>query len=114
LALALASDYQNSLKNYYCRCASFLVCLDESNFSNSRKQDCSAMLNQIVQQRMNNLPKKCQFNDLLQIPQRELVIGWSMKSDKLLLKVTGDFSNTDLREKIKNIKCPTLVLLRIF
>jgi hypothetical protein len=36
-----------------------------------------------------------------------------MKSDrKLLLKMYQIFSNTDLREKIKNIKCPTLVLLR--
>jgi hypothetical protein len=35
----------------------------------------------------------------------------SMKSDRKNFVENVIFSNTDLREKIKNIKCPTLVLL---
>ena len=36
--------------------------------------------------------------------KRELVIGWSMKSDrKTFAEMYCDFSNTDLREKIKEV-----------
>lgn len=46
---------------------------------------------------------------------QETVIDWSMKSDrKTFAKMFCDFSNTDLREKIKNIQCPSLVLLEAY
>jgi pimeloyl-ACP methyl ester carboxylesterase len=42
----------------------------------------------------------------------ETVVGWSVKSDRnTFAAMYCDFSNTDLREKISTIKCPTLVLL---
>jgi hypothetical protein len=40
------------------RCASLFACMMNQTFQTVEKQDCSAMLNQIVQQRMNNLPNK--------------------------------------------------------
>ena len=46
---------------------------------------------------------------------QETVISWSMKSDrKTFAKMYCDFSNTDLRETIKNIQCPSLILLESF
>jgi hypothetical protein len=65
------------IEKLLCRYASLFACLDESTFQTVEKQDCSAMLNQIssaTNEQFTNA--KCQFNDLLQIPQkRELVIG---------------------------------------
>jgi pimeloyl-ACP methyl ester carboxylesterase len=44
--------------------------------------------------------------------KQELVVGWSVKSDRrTFAEMYCDFSNTDLREKIKTIKCPSMVLL---
>jgi pimeloyl-ACP methyl ester carboxylesterase len=44
--------------------------------------------------------------------EQEMVVGWSMKSDrKTFAQMYCDFSNTDLRERIAKITCPSLVLL---
>ena len=43
--------------------------------------------------------------------KQEEVIGWSMKSDrKTFGEMYCDFSNTDLRDKIATIKCPSLII----
>jgi hypothetical protein len=40
-------------------------------------------------------------------------VDWSVKSDrKTFAEMYCDFSNTDLREKIKTIACPALILLQ--
>ena len=42
-------------------------------------------------------------------------VQWSMKSDrKTFAEMFCDFSNTDLREKIATIKCPSLILLESY
>jgi hypothetical protein len=114
LALALASDYPELIENYYCRCASLFACLDESNFSNSRKQDCSAMLNQ--SSATNEQFTKCKMSiQRLVADTSKKRIGNRLEYEirqKNFVEMYQIFSNTDLREKIKNIKCPTLVLLR--
>lgn len=44
--------------------------------------------------------------------KQDEAINWSMKSDrKTFGEMYCDFSNTDLREKIATIKCPSLILL---
>jgi len=45
----------------------------------------------------------------------ELVVSWSVKSDrKTFGQMYCDFFNTDLREKIGAIKCPSLILLESY
>lgn len=40
------------------------------------------------------------------------ILDWSIKSDrKTFAEMYCDFTNTDLREKIKTITCPALILL---
>jgi hypothetical protein len=45
----------------------------------------------------------------------EKVVQWSVKSDrKTFAGMYCDFSNTDLRQKISQIKCPSLILLESY
>ena len=47
--------------------------------------------------------------------KHETIIDWSMKSDrKTCAEIYCDFSNTDLRETIKTISCPSLILLESY
>jgi pimeloyl-ACP methyl ester carboxylesterase len=116
LALALASDYPELIEKIIVVDA--LPCLSalmNPTFKTVEKQDCSAMLNQIssaTNEQFYQMQKMSIQRLVADTSKRELVVGWSMKSDrKTFAEMYCDFSNTDLREKIKNIKCPTLVLL---
>jgi pimeloyl-ACP methyl ester carboxylesterase len=116
LALALASDYPEIIEKIIVVDA--LPCLPalmNSTFKTMEKPDCSSMVNQI---------KSASYEQFLQMQnraiqqliadtsKREMVVSWSMKSDrKTFAEMYCDFSNTDLREKIKNIQCPALILL---
>lgn len=45
----------------------------------------------------------------------DMIVDWSVKSDrKTFAEMYCDFSNTDLREKISNVKCPSLILLESY
>jgi pimeloyl-ACP methyl ester carboxylesterase len=45
----------------------------------------------------------------------EMVVDWSVKSDrKTFAEMYCDFSNTDLRDKIATIKCPSLIVLESY
>lgn len=116
LALALASDYPELIEKIIVVDA--LPCLPalmNPTFKTVEKPDCSTMVNQI------NSASNDQFYQMQKMSirrlvadtsKRDLVVSWSMKSDrKTFANMYCDFSNTDLREKIKNIKCPTLILL---
>ena len=116
LALALASDYPELIEKIIIVDA--LPCLPalmNPTFKTVEKQDCSAMLNQIssaTNEQFYQMQKMSIQQLVADTSKRELVIGWSMKSDrKTFAEMYCDFLNTDLREKIKNIKCPTLMLL---
>ncbi len=116
LALALASDYPELIEKIIVVDA--LPCLPalmNPTYKTVEKQDCSAMLNQIssaTNEQFYQMQKMSIQRLVADTSKRELVVGWSMKSDrKTFAEMYCDFSNTDLREKIKNIKCPTLVLL---
>lgn len=116
LALALASDYPELIKKIIVVDA--LPCLPalmNPTFKTVENQDCSAMLNQIssaTNEQFYQMQKMSIQRLVADTSKRELVVGWGMKSDrKTFSEMYCNFSNTDLREKIKNIKCPTLVLL---
>lgn len=116
LALALASDYPELIEKIIVVDA--LPCLPalmNPTFKTEEKKDCTSMINQISSA-TNEQFYQMQTRSIQQLvndtSKRELVVGWSMKSDrKTFAEIYCDFSNLDLREKIKSIKCPTLILL---
>lgn len=116
LAMAIAADYPKLIdKIVVVDALPCLAALSNPNFKQQGNIDCSSIVNQITA-----LPKE-QFYQMqkMTIPQLmtntemlETVLNWSVESDRqTFAKMYCDFSNTDLREKIKAIKCPTLVLL---
>lgn len=116
LALALASDYPELIdKIVVVDAVPCLPALMNPTFKTVEKQDCSAMLNLIssaTNEQFYQMQKMSIQRLVDDTTKQELVVGWSMKSDrKTFAEMYCDFSNTDLRERIKNIKCPTLVLL---
>ena len=116
LAMAIAADYAKLVEKIVVVDAlPCLAALANPGFKQQENNDCSAMINQIIA-----LPKdqfyqmqKASMPQLIQnTAMQETVVNWSVASDRqTFAKMYCDFSNTDLREKIGNIRCPTLVLL---
>jgi pimeloyl-ACP methyl ester carboxylesterase len=116
LAMALASDYPELIEKIIVVDA--LPCLPalmNPYFKTEEKVDCSALVNQIssaTNEQFYQMQKMSIQQLVADISKQELVVSWSMKSDrKTFAEMYCDFSNTDLRKKIKAIKCPTLILL---
>ncbi|HVI44222.1 MAG TPA: alpha/beta hydrolase [Chitinophaga sp.] len=116
LALALAADYPELFsKIVVVDALPCLVAMRNPNFKSKEKNDCSPMVNQFLtvsdaqflQMQQMSMPGLCA--DTARVPG---IINWTVKSDrKTFAEMYCDFSNTDLREKIANIKCPSLILL---
>lgn len=116
LAMAIAADYPELVeKMVIIDALPCLAALTNPSFKQQENIDCSATVNQITalpkeqfyQMQKMSMPQLIQNTEML-----ETVVNWSVESDrKTFAKMYCDFSNTDLREKIKNVKCPTLVLL---
>lgn len=116
LALALAADYPNLIdKIVVIDALPCLTALMNPSFKAEEKPDCSAMTSQIASvtnEQFYQMQKKSVQRLAADTSKHELIISWSMKSDrKTFAEMYCDFSNTDLREKIKNIQCMVLVLL---
>ncbi|AZA78042.1 alpha/beta hydrolase [Chryseobacterium sp. G0186] len=118
-ALAIAADYPQLVgKIVIVDTLPCLAALSDPNFISKENMDCSAMINtftamsdeQFKQMQDQSIPRL-----LADTSMQSTVIDWSMKSDrKTFAKMYCDFSNTDLREKIKNIQCPSLILLESY
>ncbi len=119
LALAIAADYPELVgKIVIVDTLPCLAAISDPNFKSKENNDCSATINRLTsmtddqfrQMQTQTMPRL-----LADTSMQETVIGWSMKSDrKIFAKMYCDFSNTDLREKIKNIQSPSLILLESF
>jgi len=116
LAMALAADYSELIEKIVIVDAlPCLAALMNPTFKQQENNDCSATVKQIIalteeqflQMQKMSMPQLIQNTEML-----ETVVNWSVKSDRrTFAEMYCDFSNTDLREKIAAIKCPTLVLL---
>ncbi|MCK0114915.1 alpha/beta hydrolase [Gelidibacter sp. F63206] len=114
--MAIAADYIELIeKMVIVDALPCLAALINPSIGQRENIDCSVMVNQITK-----LPEEqflqMQKMSMLQLIQNtemlETVLNWSMQSDKqTFTEMYCDFSNTDLREKIKGVKCSTLVLL---
>lgn len=116
LALAIAADYPDLIdKTIVVDALPCLAALTNPTFKSKENNDCSAMVNQMMgmdDEQFYQMQKMSIPRLLADTTMQEKVVHWSVKSDrKTFAEMYCDFSNTDLREKIKSIKCPTLVLL---
>jgi pimeloyl-ACP methyl ester carboxylesterase len=116
LALAIASDYPELIgKIIVVDALPCLSALSNPAFESKTKTDCSALVNQMTSatnEQFYQMQKMSISRLVADTSKQELVISWSLKSDrKTFAEMFCDFSNTDLREKINSIKCPALILL---
>ncbi|WP_264565721.1 alpha/beta fold hydrolase [Flavobacterium sp. N3904] len=116
LVLAIASDYPDLIsKIVVVDALPCLAALRDPSFKSQENNDCSPMINQIVamsEEEFLQMQKRNMAMLLADASKQDEAIGWSMKSDrKTFSEMYCDFSNTDLRDKIAAIKCPSLILL---
>jgi pimeloyl-ACP methyl ester carboxylesterase len=116
LALAIASDYPELMsKIVVVDALPCLAALRDPSFKSQENNDCTPMLNQISamsEDEFYQMQKRNMAMLLADVSKQDEVISWSMKSDrKTFSEMYCDFSNTDLRDKIATIKCPSLILL---
>ncbi len=119
LALAIAADYPDLVsKIVVVDALPCLAALTNPNFKQQDNIDCTASIAQMTA--MSN----DQFYEMQKsaIPQlttslemAETIVGWSVKSDReTFAQMYCDFFNTDLREKLKSIQSPSLILLESY
>lgn len=119
LALAIAADYPELVgKIVIVDTLPCLAAISNPTFTSKENNDCSAMIStftampdeQFKKMQNQSIPRL-----LADTSMQDTVIDWSMRSDrKTFAKMFCDFSNTDLRETIKNIQCPSLILLEAY
>ncbi|MGH1519810.1 alpha/beta fold hydrolase [Chryseobacterium sp. JK1] len=119
LALAIAADYPDLVaKIIIVDTLPCLAAFSDPNFKAKENNDFTPMINKLTamtDEQFLQMQKQAIPSLLGDTSMQETVIGWSMKSDRnTFAKMYCDFSNTDLRDKIKNIQCPSLILLESF
>ena len=119
LALAIAADYPELISKIIVVDA--LPCLGalmDPSFKSKENNDCSSMVSQMAalsDAQFSDMQKKTMPRLLADTSKMDMVVDWSVKSDrKTFAEMYCDFSNTDLREKISTIKCPSLILLESY
>jgi len=116
LALAIASDYPELIaKIIVVDALPCLPALMNPSFKSKKNKDCTEMIKQMTSmsdEQFHQMQSMTIPRFLEDITKSELVVSWSVKSDrKTFAQMYCDFSNTDLRDRIKTIKCPSLILL---
>ncbi|MCC9061994.1 alpha/beta fold hydrolase [Flavobacterium piscisymbiosum] len=119
LALAIAADYPELISKIIVVDA--LPCLGalmDPSFKSKENNDCSTMVSQMTalsDTQFADMQKKTMPRLLEDTSKLDMVVDWSLKSDrKTFAEMYCDFSNTDLRDKIAAIKCPSLILLESY
>ena len=116
LALAIASDYPGlPAKIVVVDVLPCLAAMRNPSFKSNPVNDCAPMVHQFA------ALSDASFKTMQQAGMRQLladtsrlntVVGWSVSSDRATFATMYcDFMNTDLRDKIKGITCPALILL---
>lgn len=119
LALALAADYPDLVsKIVVVDALPSLSALTDPSFKSKQNNDCTPMVNQMTAMSDNQfyeIQKASMPRLVANASKLNLVVDWSVKSDrKTFAEMYCDFSNTDLRDKILAIKCPSLILLESY
>jgi len=116
LALAIAADYPQLIgKIIVVDALPCLSALGNPAFKPKENNDCTPMINQftaINNEQFERMQKSNIATLVADTLSQKKVISWTMQSDrKTFAGLFCDFLNTDLREKIKSIQCPALILL---
>lgn len=119
LALAIASDYPELIgKIVVVDALPCLTALSDPNFKSKENNDCSSTVNQMTamnEKQFYDMQKQTMPRLLADASKLEMVVDWSVKSDrKTFARMYCDFFNTDLRDKIAAVKCPSLILLESY
>lgn len=119
LALAIAADYPELVgKIVIVDTLPCLAAISNPNFKSKENNDCSSTINKLTtmpDEDFRTMQTQSIPRLVADTSMQSTVIDWSMKSDrKTFAKMYCDFSNTDLRETIKNIQCPSLILLESY
>lgn len=119
LALALAADYPELIgKIVVVDALPCLAALSDPSFKSKENNDCSSTVNQMTamnETQFYEMQKQTMPRLLQDATKLELVVGWSVKSDRTTFgQMYCDFYNTDLRNRIAQIKCPSLILLESY
>lgn len=117
LALNIASENPKLIKKIVVVDAlPCLMALTNPSFSSKKDNDCSAIVHQITSMSDKQFYQMQKANIITLVANKDVqdkIVEWSIKSDrKTFATMYCDFMNVDLREKIKTIQCPTLVLLQ--
>lgn len=119
LAMALAADYPALVSGIIVVDA--LPCLPalmDPSFQTRDNNDCStftATYTAMPDAQFRTMQQQAIPQLLADTSKHQLVTGWSVKSDRTTFaEMYCDFSNTDLREKIAHVRCPSLVLLQSY
>jgi pimeloyl-ACP methyl ester carboxylesterase len=118
-ALALAADYPELVgKIVVVDALPCMAALMDPAFKAKENNDCSSMVNQMTTMtdtQFQDMQKKTMPRLVQDASKIDMIVDWSVKSDrKTFAEMYCDFSNTDLREKISNVKCPSLILLESY
>jgi pimeloyl-ACP methyl ester carboxylesterase len=119
LALAIASDYPELIgKIVVVDALPCLSALMDPAFTVKENNDCAPMVSQMIampDDKFYESQKKFLPRLLEDASKQDLLLSWSVKSDrKTFAEMYCNFSNTDLRDKIATIKCPSLILLEAY
>lgn len=119
LALAIASDYPDLIsKIVIVDALPCLAAITDPSFKSKENNDCSTTVNQMTgmtNDQFLNMQKQTMPRLLQNQSKLDMVVDWSVKSDRTTFgQMYCDFFNTDLRNRIAQIKCPALILLESY
>ncbi len=116
LAMAIAADYPDLLnKIVVVDALPCLLALTNPEFKSVADNDCSNLVDQIMkmpEDQFIQMQKMSVASLSANQSKHDEILSWSLKSDrKTFAQMFCDFSNTDLRQRIKNVQIPSLILL---
>jgi pimeloyl-ACP methyl ester carboxylesterase len=119
LAMAVAADFPALPgKIVVVDALPCLAALMNPSFQSKEQPDCMGMINQMTampDEQFQQMQQTAISRLLADTLKRPVVINWSLASDrKTFGSMYCDFYNTDLREKISQISCPSLILLESY
>lgn len=119
LALAIASDYPKLIKKIIVIDAvPCMAAFGNPDFKSKENPVNSEKINNIVSatdEEFKTMQKNSINGLVTNTAKQETVLSWALKSDrKTLAEMFWDYANVDLRAGIKNITCPSLILLNSY
>ncbi|MEN7551587.1 alpha/beta hydrolase [Rapidithrix thailandica] len=116
LAMALAADHPDLIaKIVVIDALPCLSALQNASFVANPEVNCEPLVSQftsIPDEQFYQMQQQMIKYMVADTSRHQQIVQWSITSDRnTFAKMYCDFANTDLREKISSIQCPSLILL---